>query len=582
MKHLLKQLPTIRKMPDTLYTLRKKVFKIQKRKQMHTENWSKTKQLIKDNFDVLSSFRLRTITMGVNLIDCIDNDLNTMINNIDKQRSFPGEIGIFNEVINSVIQDMSGLFNVTLQDFLQTRRIAVTPLETMSRSMITASKGSASEINGMIVSLAQYIENTVKNNLGYPKLGQNVFLGGAGILADWGISKEREPYLNALPDVLANTQIFNVDLTVGSTKSGIYFESIRQASDIIWAVGENDIKNTRKLVPDPCNLKTWDLTLEQMTTYRNHLKTIQSANKNAVAYPFFSNLARLSVFVNPPEENPYMAGGYAGLSTPMRTISIGISGAEVIEKAILKAESNSINDILQSVKHYAGIMYSISEAIRFEIIARMNEKGMNIGEAHGSVDLSIAATNERDTDGNPINSIASALSQLGVKMGSHGSVGAVGLIIDTLKKAGAAKVTYVGGLSGAFIPISEDAGMGDAIANGWLSYPKYLSMSSVCSVGTDMFAAYWPQNISQSAFKAHIGGMLLDQMSIGIYANKTTSCRILPVPYEPKSNFWVIFLGSKLFGSAPVLDMQFSTLPPPTDFVNRDGSIPAPLTSFRN
>ena len=160
----------------------------------------------------------------------------------------------------------------------------------------------------------------------------------------------------------------------------------------------------------------------------------------------------------------------------------------------------------------------------------MNENNIPVGEANGIVDLSIAATNDRDAQGNPTNSVASTLAALGVQAGAYGSVAAVGMLIDAIKKAGSAQTTYAGGLSGTFIPISEDAGMADAVAAGWLTYPRFLSMTAVCSVGTDMFFAHWPSTVSDEAFEAQVAGMLLDEMAIGVYTNKTTSSRILPVP----------------------------------------------------
>ena len=206
-----------------------------------------------------------------------------------------------------------------------------------------------------------------------------------------------------------------------------------------------------------------------------------------------------------------------------------------------------------------------------------------MGEADGVVDLSVAATRDRDAEGKPTNSIASALSALGVDAGAHGSLAAVGMIIDNLKKAGSGAITYAGGLSGTFIPVSEDAGMADAVAAGWLTFPRFLSMTSVCSVGIDMFVAYWPQDLDDATFEAHIAGMLLDEMAIGVYTNKTTSSRILPVPYAPQQNLWVVLMGGGgLLGCAPIMDLDFSSLPSPATFVGRNGALPAPITSFRN
>jgi uncharacterized protein (UPF0210 family) len=157
------------------------------------------------------------------------------------------------------------------------------------------------------------------------------------------------------------------------------------------------------------------------------------------------------------------------------------------------------------------------------------------------------------------------------------------MIIDNLKKAGSGAITYAGGLSGTFIPVSEDAGMADAVAAGWLTFPRFLTLTAVCSVGIDMFIAYWPQDLDNATFEAHIAGMLLDEMAIGVYTNKTTSSRIVPVPYAPQPNLWMVLMGGGgLLGTAPIMDMKFSNLPAPVRFVGRDGALPAPITSFRN
>jgi len=175
------------------------------------------------------------------------------------------------------------------------------------------------------------------------------------------------------------------------------------------------------------------------------------------------------------------------------------------------------------------------------------------------------------------------MEALGVQAGAHGSVAATGLIIDNLKKVGSGVISYAGGLSGTFIPISEDAGMADAVKLGWLTFPRFLSMTAVCSVGIDMFIAYWPQTLSQEDFQAHIGGMLLDEMAIGVYTNKTTSSRIIPVPWAPQPDFWVVLMGGAgLLGNAPIMDLQFDTLPAPNALLNLSGALPAPITSFRN
>lgn len=541
------------------------------------ENWERAKGLVEAHPQVLSSFRLRTVTMGFNLIDSIDNNIGTMTNAVVQRLA--AELPVFNEAITEAIQELSGVIGTSPETLLQTRRATVTPIESMTRSAVV--NGGATEDD--VVSFASTIDATVRAHLGYPQTGQNVFLGGGGFLANRGLSSDRDTYLKALPGIMKSTQVLNVDITVGSTHSGIHLDSVRAAAQLTREIGKNDIVFTQEKVPDPTDPRTWRLTPEEMKVYNESKQSIQSAHPQAIAYPFFSNLARVAVFVNAPEENPFMAGGFAGLQTPTRTVSVGINGAGVIQQAILAANSNSINDIVQSIKEYASHMYNIAEAVRFKVIDLMKQAAVNVGESDGIVDLSVAATNDRDKEGKPTNSIASALSALGVEAGAHGSVAAVGLIIDNLKKAGSGAITYAGGLSGTFIPVSEDAGMADAVAAGWLTFPRFLSMTSVCSVGTDMFAAYWPQDLSDGTFEAHVAGMFLDEMAIGVYTNKTTSARILPVPYVPRQSLWVVLMGGAgLLGNAPIMDLNFSSLPSPEKFVGRNGALPAPITSFRN
>lgn len=546
------------------------------------ENWSRAKDLIKDNKDILASFRLRTVTMGLNLIDCIDSDLGRMKKAVNAR--LEEDLPVFNQAITDVLGQLSDELPVKGEALLQTRRAAITPIETMLRSMVQANGGDNTATRQMIVDFASFVDKRVSALIVPPSgSGQAVFLGGAGVLADRGLSSGQQAYLAALPDVLKNTSTFNVDFTVGSTQSGIYLDSVRAVAKVIREVGKADMDYTRAMAPNPEDPSTWKITDAQMAGYQTSKKSILSAHPNARVYPYFTSLARMAVFVNAPQENPFMAGGFAGLSAPARSISVGVNGAGVIEKAILAAPSNSINEVLQSVKHYAGIMYEVAERVRFEVIARMNEKNVHVEEAAGVVDLSVAATNDRDASGKPTNSVASTLAALGVQAGCYGSVAAVGMLIDAIKKAGSARATYAGGLSGTFIPISEDAGMADAAAAGWLTYPRYLSMTAVCSVGTDMFFAAWPSNVSDETFEAQVAGMLLDEMAIGVYTNKTTSSRIIPVPYEHDPNLWVVIMGGGgLLGNGPVMDMQFATLPPPALFVGRSGALPAPLTSFRN
>jgi len=551
-------------------------------------NLDRARRIVEENYDLLCPSPLRTVTMGFNTFDCIDADIGRMTDSVNARLGV--ELTAFQTAITQAIEAVFGsLHDKDGHPWLQTRRATVTPLETMTRAAVVSGGCAPADI----VSFAQAIDSKVRSCLGQdehgePKAGECVFLGGAGLLADRGLSAERDTYLEALKLMLVPTknpdqtwsgpptEIFNVNITVGSTQSGIHLDSVRAAAKIIREVGKVDIEYT-----------TWKyehLTPEEKAEVERIKEQIMLKWPYTNVSPFFSNLARLAVFVNAPQENPFMAGGFAGLEAPARTISVGINGAGVIQKAILAAGSNSMNDIIASIRYYAGQLYEVAEAVRFEVIARMNDQAVKINEADGVVDLSVASTPDRDSQGNPTNSIAAALSALGVEAGAHGSIAAVGAIIDNLKKIGSGTVTYAGGLSGTFIPVSEDAGMADAVASKWLTFPRFLCMTSVCSVGTDMFIAYWPQDMTDANFEAQIAGMLLDEMAIGVYTNKTTSCRIVPVQFMPPESYWFVVLmgGAGLLGYAPVMDLGFDALPAPTTLVGREGSLPAPITSFRN
>ena len=329
------------------------------------ESWARAKQLINENKDVLSSFRLRTVTMGLNLLGAIDSDSAKMKAAVNARLT--AELPVFNQAITDVLDQLSKELNVDAEKLLQTRRAAITPIETMVRSMVHANGGNNAATRSMIVDFASFIDKRVSELIVLPaNSGQGVFLGGAGILAERGLSPEQEAYLAALPDVLKNTNTFNVDFSVGATHSGIALDSIRAAARVTRQVGRSDMEYTRQVIPNPDDPSTWKITAAQMDAYNISKKSILSAHPDAHVYPYFSNLARMAVFANPPQENPFMAGGFSGLSAPSRTVSVGVNGAGVMQKAILATRSNSINDILQSVKYYSGIMYEVAERVRFE------------------------------------------------------------------------------------------------------------------------------------------------------------------------------------------------------------------------
>jgi uncharacterized protein (UPF0210 family) len=471
-------------------------------------------------------------------------------------------------------------------DFLQTRRVTVTPLEVLGRSFVRACCSKAAEPAAArqgLVDLAVAVDEAVRTHLA----SSGVFLGGAGFLAEKGVNRQREVYFDTLPEILRRTQIFNASINVGSTQSGIDLEAVRAAAGVISSVAEDDIRTT-KANTLPSTPGGWRWGSGEESLFLAKTRDIRAVHPQAETLPFWSRLARLAVFVNAPTDNPFMAGGFSGPREPEMTISIGINGAGVLARALEVAsrpDHVDLTEALRSLKFYSGLMYRVTEAIRYEVIRRLRAKHHDIDDKDGVVDLSIAATDDRDAAGTPTNSIARALEMLGIPTGCHGTLAGIGLLIDTVKKSGAANVTYSGGLSGTFIPVSEDAGMADAAARGHLGYDRYLAMTSVCSVGVDMVPVWVPESLGRGCFEDAVAGMLLDEAAIGVYCNKTTSVRLIAVHHPPAPNRWVVLLGGAgLLGASPIFDAGLDRLPLPSRFVHRSnkGRIPAPITSLRN
>jgi hypothetical protein len=201
----------------------------------------------------------------------------------------------------------------------------------------------------------------------------------------------------------------------------------------------------------------------------------------------------------------------------------------------------------------------------------------------GVVDLSVASTDARDMQGYPRESLGKCIELLGTSLGRHGTLAALGLLVDLFKRVGSASVPYFGGLSGTFIPVSEDACMGDAIRNQALEYAAYLAMTAVCSVGVDMFGVHWPEDWSEEDMANLIGGVILDEAAIGVYNQKCVSVRLIPVNDVPRSDLWELFLGGAgLLGCAPIWDVGKRKDWLPRDFITRFSRIPPVLHSLRS
>jgi uncharacterized protein (UPF0210 family) len=462
--------------------------------------------------------------------------------------------------------------------------VTVPPLELLTRPYCAANKANPSGVRDGVAGAAAFIDEAVCRLLG----DSGVSLGGAGFLADRGVDSSREIYYQALPDILKQTKIFNVDITVGSTASGIHLESVRRAAGICREVAAGDISATTEYAPNPNGNPydwRWPGGESQLKQFLATKESLLNVYREARVYPFWSNLGRLSVSVNASRENPFMGGGFAGPSMPERTVSLGVNSAGVLEQAIQGVEDpGSLTGVIRSLQRYSIYLYEVAEAVRFQVLARMSDRGAAVMESAGVVDLSLATTDERDREGRAVNCLSSALGALGLHTGAYGSLAGVGMLVDILKKAGNAAVTYAGGMSGAFVPVSEDAGMADAVANGWLNFPRYFAASAVCSGAIDMTPVWWPrETVSQGAFEDSIAGIFMDTAAVGVYNNKTASVRLLPVHYKPAEDLWVVFAGrAGLCGASPIMNLDLETLPPPSDFLGKNGAVPAPLTRFSN
>jgi len=342
------------------------------------------------------------------------------------------------------------------------------------------------------------------------------FLGGFSALVQKGISCGEEILINSIAETLSQTDIVCSSVNVATTRDGINIDAINRMAQVIKDTAE-----------------------------RTKAKDGFGA-------------AKLVVFSNAPEDNPFMAGAFHGLSQPDLVINVGISGPGVVRKVIEENPNDDFGEIYNKIKKSAYYITRLGELIGREVAEKMKIE-------MGIVDLSLAPT---PAEGD---SIAKILVALGLEdAGAPGSVLAVAMLNDAVKKGGMFATKFAGGLSGAFIPVLEDAGLTDAVKKGHLSYEKLESMTSVCSVGIDMVAIPGDTPVET------IAATIADEIAIGVINNKTTGVRIIPVSGK-KAGDEVYFGG--LFGSGPI--MKVSNLNS-MKFMKRGGRIPAPIHSFKN
>lgn len=379
------------------------------------------------------------------------------------------------------------------------KRIAVTPI-----SLVAQSSNADNYLE-----LAMMLEKTATD------LGID-FIGGYSALVHKGATPGANTLIESIPEALAVTSKVCSSVNLATTKAGINMDAVLRMANII--------KKTAELTRDRAGI----------------------------------GCAKLVVFANSPDDNPFMAGAFHGVGEPEAVINIGISGPGVVKAAVERIPDCNFRDLSEEIKRVA---FKITRA--GELIGRKVSEKLRI--PLGIIDLSLAPTPAVG------DSVANILEAMGLeRCGGPGSTAALAILNDAVKKGGAMASSAVGGLSGAFIPVSEDAGMIEAVKVGALSLEKLEAMTCVCSVGLDMVAV--PGDTSAEI----IAGIIADEMAIGMINNKTTAVRIIPVPGKQVGDL-VEFGG--LLGSAPIMPVKnFS----PARFVRRGGHIPAPLQALRN
>ncbi|MCO1600428.1 PFL family protein [Desulfosporosinus nitroreducens] len=437
----------------------------------------------KENLDI------RTITMGISLLDCSSDDIGKMEKKIyDKITKNAGRLV-------EVGEQISARYGIPIIN----KRVSVTPIA------IAAAQMNVDEM----VRIAKTLNRAAR------EIGIN-FVGGFSALVQKGFTSGDLALIDAIPQALSETEFVCSSVNIGTTKAGINMDAVLKMGNVI--------------------LKSAQLT---------------SDNDGIAA-------AKLVVFCNAPEDNPFMAGAFHGVGEPDTVINVGVSGPGVVAKVVKKYPEADFSELSNLIKQTAFKITRMGE-----LIARAASKALDV--PFGIIDLSLAPTPAIG------DSVAEILENMGLeRCGTHGTTAALALLNDAVKKGGAMASSHVGGLSGAFIPVSEDAGMVRAVEEGALTLDKLEAMTCVCSVGLDMIAL--PGDVSAETVSA----IIADEAAIGMINKKTTAVRVIPA-IGKKAGDRVEFGG--LLGGAPVIAVHpySSKL-----FVHRGGRIPAPIISLTN
>ena len=443
------------------------------------------KMIEQENLDV------RTITLGISLLDCMDSDLAKLNENIYKK-------------ITTLAKDLVKTGQEIERDYcipIVNKRISVTPIALVGSAACHKPED--------YVTIAKTLDKATK------EVGVN-FIGGYSALVSKGMTTSDENLIRSIPEALSCTERICSSINLGSTKTGINMDAVKLMGEIV------------------------------------HLTAEYTKDQDSLG------CAKLVVFCNAPDDNPFMAGAFHGVTEADAIINVGVSGPGVVKKALEQVRGENFEVLCETIKKTAFKITRVGQLVAQEASRRM-------GIPFGIIDLSLAPTPAVG------DSVAEILEEIGLEYaGAPGTTAALALLNDQVKKGGIMASSYVGGLSGAFIPVSEDQGMIDAVHANALTLEKLEAMTCVCSVGLDMIAV--PGDTSAST----LSGIIADEMAIGMINQKTTAVRLIPVigkTVGEKAEF------GGLLGYAPIMPVNPYSC---EAFVNRGGRIPAPVHSFKN
>lgn len=443
------------------------------------------KMIEQENLDV------RTITMGISLLDCMDSDIDKVCENIYRKITTKAQNLV------SVGEEIEKKFGVPIVN----KRISITPIGFVGSSSCHTTQD--------FVKIAKALDKAAKAT-------RVNFIGGYTAVVSKGMSPAEKLLIESIPEAMAVTDSVCSSVVVGSTKTGLNMDAIKLCGKMI--------KDTAELTKEKDSL----------------------------------GCAKLVILCNAPDDNPFMAGAFHGVTEADCIINVGVSGPGVVKKAIEQARGKDFGELCETIKKTAFKITRVGQ-----LVAQEASKKLDV--PFGIIDLSLAPTPAVG------DSIAEILEEMGLEsVGAPGTTAALAILNDQVKKGGVMASSYVGGLSGAFIPVSEDQAMIDAARAGALTLEKLEAMTCVCSVGLDMIAI--PGKTTDST----ISGIIADEMAIGMINQKTTAVRIIPVIGKDVGEE-AVFGG--LLGYAPIMKVNEYDC---SKFVNRGGRVPAPIHSFKN